>query len=65
MKKENLQWRTSQISGGNGACVEVGAADPIVAVRDSKDQRGSTLVYNRNAWGHFIAGIKAGNLIPK
>ncbi|GAA2661411.1 DUF397 domain-containing protein [Paractinoplanes durhamensis] len=55
-------WHKSTRSGGNGGdCVEVAANLPdVVAVRDSKHRNGAALVFTRNEWRSFVAGVKAG-----
>lgn len=52
------QWRTSSHSSGNGACVEVANARPMVAVRDSKDPHGPSLTFARQAWQAFVSRAK-------
>ena len=55
-----ITWRKSSYSGNNGAnCVEVGAAAPLMAVRDSKDPDGPRLAFGREAWEAFAAEVKA------
>jgi hypothetical protein len=55
-----ITWRKSSYSGNNGGnCVEVGAAAPLVAVRDSKDPDGARLAFGREAWEAFAAKVKA------
>jgi hypothetical protein len=57
------RWRKSSRSNGGGACVEV--ADNlagIVAVRDSKDPDGPTLIFSPEAWSEFVAAAKDGRL---
>ena len=55
------RWRKSSRSGGDGQCVEVADNLPdIVAVRDSKDPTGPTLVFTPAEWRAFISGTKAG-----
>jgi Domain of unknown function (DUF397) len=54
------EWRKSRRSGSNGGnCVEV-ARDlrSIVAVRDSKDPDGPSLVVSPAAWQHFTTGLQ-------
>ena len=55
-----IAWRKSSYSGNNGGnCVEVGAAAPLIAVRDSKDPDGSRLTFGREAWEAFAVRVKA------
>jgi Domain of unknown function (DUF397) len=55
-----ITWRKSSYSGNNGAnCVEVGAAAPLIAVRDSKDPDGTRLAFGREAWQAFATKVKA------
>jgi hypothetical protein len=55
-------WRKSTRSSSEGACVEVAAVDPAIAVRDSKDPNGPTLAFGRRAWREFTTDIKRGSL---
>jgi hypothetical protein len=50
------KWRKSTRSGdNNGACVEVSDNLPgFVAVRDSKDPAGPTLIFSPTAWITFV-----------
>ncbi|MFC3504989.1 DUF397 domain-containing protein [Micromonospora krabiensis] len=46
-------WRKSSHSGDEGACVEVATIPRLVAVRDSKDPAGPTLLFPPAAWTAF------------
>jgi hypothetical protein len=56
-------WHKSTRSGGNGGdCVEVAVNLPgIVAVRDSKDRAGGTLVFTSAQWAVFLDRVRAGD----
>ncbi len=54
-------WQKTRRSGENGGmCVEVAAVPEHIAVRDSKDPEGPKLVFGREAWRVFAAGLKEG-----
>lgn len=54
-----VTWRTSSYSGNNGGnCVEVGAAGPVVLVRDTKDRAGAVLAFAPCAWRRFAATVR-------
>ena len=54
-------WRKSSYSANGANCVEIASSLPgVVAVRDSKDRDGGTLVTSAHAWSAFVAGIKQG-----
>ncbi|WP_433243479.1 DUF397 domain-containing protein [Streptosporangium sp. CA-135522] len=57
----NARWRKSSLSGSGASCVEVAFVDDAVAVRDTKDRDGGTLVFRRDEWTAFIGGIKNGD----
>jgi hypothetical protein len=58
---EDLVWRKSSFSYGNGECVEVAVlAGGDVVVRDSKDPGGPMLEFSRGELAAFLAGVKAG-----
>ena len=60
MDVTGIAWRKSSYSGSNGgACVEVGAADPAVAVRDSKHPDGPLLAFAAGTWQVFTDQLKA------
>lgn len=58
----NAVWRKSSLSGNGGAdCVEVAENLPgIVAVRDSKNPSGPTLIFSPDDWRAFVGGVKGG-----
>ncbi len=54
-------FKKSQRSGDNGACVEVATNLPdVVAVRDSKNRTGPTLVFTNDEWTAFVGGVQDG-----
>ena len=56
----SLTWRTSSYSGSNGGnCIQIAAATPTVAVRDSKDPHGPILAFDAQDWRRFTELIKA------
>jgi hypothetical protein len=56
---ENLNWRTSSYSSGNGGeCVEVGFRQDVIAVRDSTDRGGPMLRFAAEAWHRFAEQVK-------
>jgi hypothetical protein len=62
LELRDLNWRTARRSAGNGACVEVAAANLRVLVRDSKDQDGPVVQYSGDAWRAFLANAQKGHL---
>ena len=59
-------WRKSSYSGGNGGqCVEVARNLPgVVAVRDSKDPGGPSLIVTAGEWQAFLNGMRRGGSGP-
>ena len=54
------EWHKGSFSSQDGNCVEVAGNLPeLVAVRDSKDPNGSTLLVSRTAWRSFVCGVRA------
>jgi hypothetical protein len=59
---ENLSWRKSSFSGGQGGnCVEVAdLPDGGAAVRHSRNADGPVITYTAAEWDAFLKGVKAG-----
>ncbi|MEO3857837.1 DUF397 domain-containing protein [Acrocarpospora sp. B8E8] len=55
-------WKKSSRSGNNGGnCVEVANNLPgLVAVRDSKNPDGPTLIFTPAEWRAFVGGVNLG-----
>jgi hypothetical protein len=64
MDPQRVTWRTSTRSGNSGNCVQVAAPwhDHAVALRDSKNPGGGTIVITGTAWTAFLHEVKTGQL---
>ncbi|MCX4470909.1 DUF397 domain-containing protein [Micromonospora sp. NBC_01655] len=58
------RWFTSSRSANNGDCVECAVLPDVMAVRDSKDRSGPTLVFPARQWSAFIAATTSGTVAP-
>lgn len=52
------QWKKSSYSGNSGNCVEVAHLGDVVAVRDSKDEAGATLLVTPDGWRAVLTSLK-------
>ncbi|WP_326647697.1 MULTISPECIES: DUF397 domain-containing protein [unclassified Streptomyces] len=58
----SVTWIKSSHSNATGNCVEMAALPGgSVAVRNSRDPQGATLVYTRDEIAAFVAGARAGD----
>ncbi|MEV1286955.1 DUF397 domain-containing protein [Micromonospora sp. NPDC049679] len=60
MSRLSVDWRRSRRCDSN-TCVEVASAGAAVAMRDGKDPDGVILVFSRDDWAAFVAGLRAGD----
>lgn len=61
MDLTNAKWHKSTRSGANGDCVEVAENLPgVVAMRDSKNPKGGTLIVEVAVWSSFIDSLRSG-----
>ncbi len=54
-----MKWHKSTFSAA-GDCVEVTSSDTEFLVRDSKNPTGARLMFTRDEWAAFVAGVKDG-----
>lgn len=67
MDLSRAAWRKSSHSGGNGGqCVEVARnLSGVVAVRDSKNPNGPSLIVTAGEWRAFLDGVRRGGSGPR
>jgi hypothetical protein len=54
-------WRKSQRSNSQGACVEIARlASETVAMRNSRDPRGTALIYSTETVRALVSALRAG-----
>jgi hypothetical protein len=58
MNRRPDAWIKSSYSGSSGSCVELLPTAPAVAVRDSKNPTGPTLLFAAPTWRRFLATTK-------
>ncbi|MGV9271224.1 DUF397 domain-containing protein [Kitasatospora sp. NPDC003701] len=56
-----VKWTKALASDPNDNCVECGALEGTVMVRDSKDAHGPALAFGADAWRAFVAGVRSGD----
>ncbi len=59
-ERANLVWLKARSSGANGQCVEIGADEGKIAMRDSKDPDGPILVFSKAEFRAFLEGARTG-----
>jgi hypothetical protein len=54
-------WKKSQRSNSQGACVEIARLDSeTIAMRNSRDPRGTALVYSADAVRALVSAVRTG-----
>jgi hypothetical protein len=60
-KLEGAQWRKSQRSNSQGACVELARlGETTVAMRNSRDPQGTALIYSADAVRTMVGALRSG-----
>jgi Domain of unknown function (DUF397) len=59
-ERADLAWLKARSSTHNGACVEIAESAGKIAIRDSKDPDGPTLVYTPAEFKAFLSGARNG-----
>ena len=58
MVNQYTDWRKASYSNGSGQCVEAASDAGTVAVRDTTNRDGGTLVFGAHVWQDFIVGLR-------
>ncbi|MFI0417862.1 DUF397 domain-containing protein [Spongiactinospora sp. 9N601] len=58
-------WRISSYSGPDGNCVAVAFLNGRVAIRDSKNPDGGTLIFTTAEWRTFLGNLRSGGPEPR
>lgn len=63
---DHLKWRKSSYSGQTGGdCIECAeGSQSKVHVRDSKNLSGPQLIFETNAWRHFVSSAATDDFTP-
>ncbi len=59
MDATEIEWRRSSLCT-SASCVAVAITDKLVAMRDTKEDLGSILKFDRVEWSEFLAGAVQG-----
>jgi Domain of unknown function (DUF397) len=51
-------WRKASYSNGSGSCIETASSTGTVAVRDTTDRDGGTLVFTAGTWHAFLGTLR-------
>ena len=62
MRLDGAVWRKSERSNSQGACVELARLDSTtVAMRNSRDPKGTALIYPADAVRAMVSALRAGD----
>jgi hypothetical protein len=59
--KDFDDWRKASFSNGSGSCVETASLAGSVAVRDTTNRQGGTLVFTADTWRAFTGKVRGEN----
>ncbi|WP_081640003.1 DUF397 domain-containing protein [Actinomadura flavalba] len=58
MNLANAAWRKASRSHANDACIELASVVGTVAIRDTKDRDGGTLLVGRSEFRAFVGRVR-------